>query len=369
MSDATIPIPDPVPLPAPAWLLWFLLQLTFVVHLIAMNVVLGGSVVTTVTWLRRRTDHDARLVEQLSRWLPVAVAATITFGVAPLLFTQVLYGRLLLTSSILLGWTWLAVVPIVTLAYYGAYLLAMKGGRLGAWEGPLRLVNLALWLSIAWVYASNMSLMLRPDTFLGKFLVDASGPRFVGDDASLLPRHLHVLVGAVAVAGLVVAASGLAQRSRDAAYAEWAMRRGMVWFGLATVLNLGLGTWFLVALPGETTMHFLGQSGLATALLGVGVLLGIVALGSALAGWQAPSPAPFLKASLGAIFLTLIAMVLVRDQVRQVALDAAGYRLPAWVAPQWGPIALFALLLVAALAAVAWMLVALARSAPAPMQD
>ena len=32
-----IPDPDPIPLPAPYWLLKFLLVLTFILHIIAMN--------------------------------------------------------------------------------------------------------------------------------------------------------------------------------------------------------------------------------------------------------------------------------------------------------------------------------------------
>ena len=50
---------------------------------------------------------------------------------APLLFVQVLYGRLFLTSSVLMAWWWLAVVPLVILAYSGAYLLAFRGKALG----------------------------------------------------------------------------------------------------------------------------------------------------------------------------------------------------------------------------------------------
>ena len=72
------------------------------------------------------------------RPLPVAIAATVTLGVAPLLFVQVLYGRLFFTSSILMAWFWLAIVPLVILAYYGAYLLAFRGeapGRAGALGG------------------------------------------------------------------------------------------------------------------------------------------------------------------------------------------------------------------------------------------
>ena len=126
-----IPLADPLPQPAPAWLLWALLQLTFFLHLLAMNVVLGGSILALHWRLSRRTDSAtprAEVVAAFARALPVAVAAAVTFGVAPLLFVQVLYGRVFFTSSILMAWWWLAVVPLVVFAYSGAYLLGISVG-------------------------------------------------------------------------------------------------------------------------------------------------------------------------------------------------------------------------------------------------
>jgi hypothetical protein len=38
-------------MPAPPWMLWSLLLLTFFLHLLAMNFVLGGSIITAVSRL------------------------------------------------------------------------------------------------------------------------------------------------------------------------------------------------------------------------------------------------------------------------------------------------------------------------------
>lgn len=40
-----IPDPDPIPLPAPVGLLKFLLILTFILHILAMNLALGGGLI------------------------------------------------------------------------------------------------------------------------------------------------------------------------------------------------------------------------------------------------------------------------------------------------------------------------------------
>jgi hypothetical protein len=61
------------------------------------------------------------------------------------------------------------------------------------------------------------------------------------------------------------------------------------------------------------------------------------------------------------MLLTLVAMILSRDQLRSVTLSGAGFEANPWVAPQWTAIVVFVLLLVAALGTVAWMVAALAR--------
>ena len=53
---SVIPLADPLPLPAPAGLLWALLQLTFLFHLVAMNVILGGSILALHSGFSRRAE-------------------------------------------------------------------------------------------------------------------------------------------------------------------------------------------------------------------------------------------------------------------------------------------------------------------------
>ena len=173
-----IPLADPLPLPAPVGLLWVLLQLTFTLHLVAMNVVLGGSILALHWRFSRRAEgapHRAALVAFFARALPVAVAATVTLGVAPLLFVQVLYGRLFFTSSILMAWFWLAVIPLVILAYYGAYLLAFRGEASPGRSRALAAGVTALFAAVGFLYVSNVTRALRPGTFLDAYHASGRG--------------------------------------------------------------------------------------------------------------------------------------------------------------------------------------------------
>ena len=125
-----IPYPDPMPLPAPVWLLRTLLLLTFFLHVLFMNCLLGGTAVALVCTMRRKSSaFSARLAGDIGRLLPSVFAFTITLGVAPLLFLQVMYGHLLYASSILIGVPWLAIIGMVILAYYGVLLLLAEGAR------------------------------------------------------------------------------------------------------------------------------------------------------------------------------------------------------------------------------------------------
>ena len=76
---------------------------------------------------RKSSAFSARLADDLGHLLPSVFAFTITLGVAPLLFLQVMYGQFLYASSILIGVPWLAIIAMVILAYYGVYFFSMKG--------------------------------------------------------------------------------------------------------------------------------------------------------------------------------------------------------------------------------------------------
>jgi hypothetical protein len=359
-----IPLADPLPLPAPVGLLWALLQVTFLLHLIAMNVVLGGSLLALHWRFSRRTEgasHRAALLAFFARALPVAVAAAVTLGVAPLLFVQVLYGRLFFTSSILMAWYWLAVVPLLIVAYYGSYLLALRGDALGGRARAVAAGVAAVFASVAFLQVSNATRALRPDTFLAAYRANGRGVLLNLGDPTFWPRYLHVLVGAVAVASLGVALYGVLRHAQEPRIAAWAIRRGTTVFGVATCTNIFVGMLFLLAQPKSTLIRLVGGDAWAMALLALGIVLGIAAGGVALLALGAKNAVRATWAQVGLLAATLVVMLLLRDQVRQIALREAGFEHPARVATQWGPLAAFVVLFVAAAATIGWMARALAR--------
>jgi hypothetical protein len=351
---------DPLPLPGPHGLLSILLQLTLACHLVAMNVTLGGSVLALL-WRRSDTPQAQAFVRWFAGALPVAVAATVTLGVAPLLFVQVLYGRLFFTSSILLGGYWLALVPLLILAYYGAYRLAFRVTE------PLRRgIALAaavtlLFVTVSFLQSTNAALHLRPDVFLAKYHLRPSGLHLDLDDRSFFPRWLHALFGAIAVSGAFVALLGWLRRKRDEVFSAWAVRAGLSWFAWTTALNVVLGTWYALALPRPVLSRVAGADPWAASLLAVGSMLGLALVGIAVVGLSSKRPERTVIPLLALLALTLVLMVLLREEVRRSALLPVGFSHHSWIEPQWGAIAAFVVCLAAAVATIAWMVRALAR--------
>jgi hypothetical protein len=347
---------DPLPLPGPVWLFRVLLLVTFFLHLIAMNFLMGGGLVAAISAWRGRSNvpHHRRLADQIFRILPMTAAATITLGVAPLLFLQVLYGRFFYTSSILLAVPWIGVVVLLCLAYYGHYVMALsdtvrRERRLWiAWTASLLVVL------IGFLYTNNMTLMQSPEKFHWMYVGDRTGVRLNLSEPTLIPRFLHFLVAALAVTGLGIAALGQrAHRNGDAAFGVWAARYGRNWFAGATVLQLVVGVWFLFSQPAGVRDVFLGGNVAYTAHLFGGVFLALVAV--LLLATRPESPR-ILGASSFLLALTILAMILVRQWVRDLQIGSLAGLDQAAVRTQWTVLPIFLLLFVAVAVTVGWMI-------------
>ncbi len=363
--NPVMPQPDPLPLVAPPGLLWGLLVFTFFLHLVPMNLLLGGSIVGAIARVRaRRGDrpHDAELAHLVAKALPIVFAAAVSMGVAALLFLQVLYGRAFFVSSVLMGRWWLAVILLLLLAYYGSYLLSLREAALGRRAVLLAWLVAAVVGLVALVYGNNMALMLRPDLWQALYLADGRGTALNLSDATLLPRHLHMVVGAIAVAGLGVAVLGVARRHTTPDFSRWAVNAGALFCSGATALNVFAGLWWLAALPREVLLRFMGHDLSAVIVLvgGIGLTFTGVAILLVASSRAAGRQASFVWAASATLLAGVVLMILTRDTVRTASIGSQ-IATKGWVAPQWGPIVAFVVLLAVALGSIGWMVTALRR--------
>lgn len=314
----------PVPIPAPPLLLRLLLGVTFLAHLLAVQFLLGLLVVSFA-----RAAKESLAEEQPSegvKLLPVVFPMLINLGIPPLLFLQTLYGPVFYTSSILLGYLWFAVIPLLMTAY-GCFYLARytKSSRVV----PVYLgVALATVLCVGYLFTNNMVWMLRPDTFAAAYRAGPAGGHLFPEFGQAFFRWLWILAPALVAGGAWLGADR-----------KWA------WTGLAVTL---VGLIGVLSVGRNSTpwwpfvFDFLFLAGLGGILITV---KDATRLRVAVVPWVV---------ARGALIVAL------RDQIRSHGLDQVGYSFKEFAACSlitvtWLPLILFVVLLGAAVAIVAWM--------------
>ncbi|MCB1149964.1 hypothetical protein KDK88_00340 [bacterium] len=349
-----LPTPDALPIPGPAPLFTGLLHLTFVVHLIAMNFLLGGGVLLIVALIRRKATGDVhdRTLARLSKLLPTLFSATVTTGVAPLLFMQVLYGNFFYTSSIVMAWPWFSLVLVLIAAYYLMYLNSFRGPALGGARGAVIWTAVLLTAFVGFLFSNNTSLMLTPETWGPLYFAAPGGTSLNTGEPMLWPRYAHMVLGAVAVAGLGLALLGRRERG-DAELGRHLVRHGLTVFGVMTAVNALGGVGYLMGLKRDVMLLFMGDSPHATGLMGAGIALTLALILLAFRARSRDGAGLGLLSGLTA--LTLAVMVLMRHVVRDAYLGAAYQPQSFAVQTQTLNIAIFAALLVGGLITVVWM--------------
>jgi hypothetical protein len=328
-------LPDYNFLPAPLWLITILHVLTLTLHLAAMNFVFGGLVVLLTGRMENKWSDPA--VRSIVKLFPTAMAATVTLGVAPLLFAQLVYYQQVYSASIVSAWLWLSIIFAVIVGYYLLYGAAFTGEkRPGRLPGLLAVAALLL-AFVSFVYSSVFSMAERPELYTMLYANNQSGLVVNTDVGAWLLRWLHMVTGAVCVGGYFVCVFG---RNGDAVFRMG--RNGFLWGAVAA---MALGVAYLVSL-GDYLGPFMRSS--AIWVLTVSFVLSLGALHMVFKK----------KLTMGGIllFVSLLGMVITRHQLRLIVLDGEFDPATIPVQPQWTVFALFMVFFVLALALVAWML-------------
>ena len=215
-------------------------------------------------------------------------------------------------------------------------------------------MSLLLLLAIGFIYVNNFTLMLTPQRWLAMYRHSTAGLNLNWTEASLVPRYLHFMLGAFAIAGLAIFIAGVRKRSTE--YGQWMLKQGLPWFVVPTVVNYLVGMWFMMALPRPVLLDLFTGNPLGALLIGLGMLLPLAAVAHVLLAARAENPLLHARLAVVTTLLTLVVMVALRQLVRH-AFVAPFVQLGALpVRPQWSVIALFLLLFVAGLATLYLML-------------
>ncbi|MFC1557116.1 hypothetical protein ACFL6I_06740 [candidate division KSB1 bacterium] len=365
--ETIIPTPDSLPLPAPAWLLLFLLIFTFILHVLFMNCLFGGTLVAAFSHFKGKRDpNHEQLAKKIYSFMPPVIAFTVNLGVAPLLFVQVLYGHLIYSSSILMAFAWFAVIPLLILGYYGAYLLRFRWEKLTETRTLITWLVAAIFAVIGFIYVNNLSLMLRPETWADHYFQNPATGKLNWSDSQVYPRYLHFLLGAVAVSGLWIMIIGARRKSGDASWSQWTIAYGSKIFFYATAINIAAGLWLLLILPKRVMMIFMGENMMATALFGVAFLLTIAVLFIIRKAGRIEDGRKLTYVGASHVLLILVFMAIMRELLRQAYLEPY-FRLDQLPSePQWTVFFIFVILLIIGLAVLGWMVTVVWKDKESP---
>ncbi len=341
--NTLVPTPDAIPA---AWKYFrFLLLFIFPLHLLIMNAMLGATAIALYASMKKDAIRK-KLAHELAKVIPFLVAFAVNFGVAALLFLQVLYGTFFYTSSILMGVYWIAVIPLLILAYGALYMFDFKFTSLVRSGAGMAAFALLSFLCIAFIFTNNMTLMLDPQKWTAYF-GNSSGTILNLDDPMLIPRYVHIIIGAMAVGGVFVAIFGKTSRRMEPTVRTAAENMGINLFTAMTLLQLLVGLWFLLSLPVTVQRLFMGGDPYMTMLPMGGALLAMLALAAGAKRQVYPCA--------GLVIPLIYVMSAMRDIVRTGCLKAHFSPGSLEVIPQYSPMVLFFMTLAAGLGTVLWL--------------
>lgn len=348
---------DPFPIPGPEWLFHVLLVFTFFLHALFMNLTLGGTLIAAVAQVvsgGRGDDYRAILAGRLMAVNGIGISLTITTGIAPLLFVQVIYQQYFYTATILLAPVWISMLLLLTAGYYAAYLYKFRGApSTGSGGGVWLSVSAVMFFVIAMIHVAVNLVHAQPE----KWGTLADGSWSVLSDPTYWPRLFHFVFAGVGFAALVAAWWAVRRASEgvdpevNASIARWTWR----WVLWTTVLQVVDGFLLLMLLP-RPVLRGIMSGGVATLgpltlsiLFGIGILMMLARVSNPV------DNRGLVNGTLGAMTLTIAVMSITRHQVRILYLEPATKLFEAEVVPQWLNFSLWVVLLVAGLATVAYM--------------
>lgn len=310
---------DPMGIPFYPIVFQVLMVLTFTLHIIFVNFTLGTSFLSVYGYVKGG-EYWGRLSKSLVKATTVNISMAMLLGVAPLLFVQVIYDPFWYVSNTLSAAWVIGFIFIMMLAYSLTYVLYLKRDSRGRGFAMFGIIAFALLLLAGIIMHALGYQLLQPERWLEWYIkgnaVDTSG-------ASLhtfqFPRFLHFVIPSFAMTGIFLMLYAWYFKSRedmDKEYLKWVGKTGAKMAFIFTALQVIVGFWWLLSLPGEFSF-FTNPFFLIGALLGIGLLLFFYSA-------QRDPQRYAVPAMLGA-FLTIFVMSYAREALRMKYLSNFAY--------------------------------------------
>lgn len=246
-----IPINIPLPSPAPMFLLKFVLVVFFLVHILFINFMIGGTFWSVFLRMLGKEDRFyERFAREIGNTVTVNKSIAVVIGVAPLLAISLAYTNFFYpANNITAGW-WLSIIWLVALAFVSLYIYkyTWDSNRFSpTFKYAWGLLACAIFAFVPFIFLSNINLMLYPDQW--KNIYSFWQAIWV---PNVIPRYLHFMNASFAVAGFFALGYFHHKEKKfpnDAAFYRRAKRFGMKWALYTTLLQLVFGVLNYGTLP------------------------------------------------------------------------------------------------------------------------
>jgi hypothetical protein len=248
-------IQDPTGIPSHPLIFQVLMVLTWVPHILFVNISLGAALMGLYAFTKRRDPHWQSLSEAMTKVAKVGVSLLVVLGVAPLLFTQTIYDPQWYASNLLSAAWVIGFIFTLTIGYLAWFVFYLKnhGEHAPVWAFWLGVFGLAMFLLDGFIMHILAYQGLHPEQWVAWYTpggtVDMSGTRI---HAYELPRWGFFMAMSITVFGAFLVAYGdyfKVRADRSPAYLAFARGLGakiaLVGAGLQIILLL----WWLVDLP------------------------------------------------------------------------------------------------------------------------
>jgi cytochrome c len=206
LLQVATPIPKDIPLdlPLPVWLLTTLLVVSFLFHIIFINLMVGGSIVTL--WAQIKGLQDKRFdnfAHEIAKTITVNKSLAVVLGIAPLLSINTLYTIYFYSANALTGFAWIMIIPLVTIAFLLTYLHKYSWQSLSHTK-KIHILIMALavgiFLIIPLIFLTNVNLMMFPEKWgtVKGFISALVLP-------NVFPRYFEFMGACIAVTGIFIA--------------------------------------------------------------------------------------------------------------------------------------------------------------------
>lgn len=246
-------LPHDIPLPLPTGgmdailvpVFHILLVVSFLVHIVFINVLVGSSVLSVINnWighLKGDKNYD-RVAYLLTTPVTISENMGALWGVAPLLIVSVMYTAFFYSASVMNAPHWLHIIWGNIVAFLMSYLYKFTWHKLEnhkALHITIGAIAALLFLSLPPVFMATVQLYVTPSSWTPNthFWDTVTRP-------DVLLRLAHFYLGAFAVNGIFMLLYGVYKKKKgqDIEAANILIRQGNAWFLVPTGLNFFVGT-------------------------------------------------------------------------------------------------------------------------------